>query len=160
MLGLAEGLFENEGCWCRGFPCSSVGKESACNAEDPCLSAGSGISPGEGNGNPLQYSCLENLMDRGAWQAIVNGVARVGHLVTKPPPPCWCRAISTCPGQTSLYFTKLMVELFRVWVWPSLGVNEDISIVALQFCPVLIHLGVLAHLTKNVMLVNVSWIWT
>ena len=48
----------------------------------------SGRSPGEGNGNPLQYSCLENPMDRGAWQAIVRGVARVGHdSATKPPPP-------------------------------------------------------------------------
>ena len=46
------------------------------------------LSPGEGNGNPLQYSCLENPMDRGAWQAIVRGVARVRHnLVTKQPPP-------------------------------------------------------------------------
>ena len=44
---------------------------------------GSGRSFGEGNGNPLQYSCLENPMDRGAWQATVHGVARVGHdLVT------------------------------------------------------------------------------
>ena len=43
---------------------------------------------GEGNGNPLQYSCLENPMDRGAWPATVQGVARVRHdLVTKPPPP-------------------------------------------------------------------------
>ena len=43
---------------------------------------------GEGNGNPLQYSCLENLIDRGGWQATVRGVARVGHdLATKPPPP-------------------------------------------------------------------------
>ena len=43
-------------------------------------------SPGEGNGNPLQYSCLENPMDRGAWRATVHGVARVGHnLATKPP---------------------------------------------------------------------------
>ena len=45
-------------------------------------------SPGEGNGNPFQYSCLENPMDRGAWQATVHGFARVRHdLVTKPPPP-------------------------------------------------------------------------
>ena len=45
-----------------------------------------GKSPGEGNGNPLQYSCPENAMDRGAWQATVHGVARVGYdLVTKPP---------------------------------------------------------------------------
>ena len=45
-------------------------------------------SLGAGNGNPLQCSCLENPMDRGAWQATVHGVARVGHnLVTQPPPP-------------------------------------------------------------------------
>ena len=53
-----------------GFPCGSVGKESACNAGDLGLIPGSGRSPGEGNGNPLQYPCLENLMDRGAWWAI------------------------------------------------------------------------------------------
>ena len=68
--------------------CSSVGKESACNAGDPGLIPGSGRSPGEGNGNPLQYSCLENPMDRGAWQATVHGFTRVRHdLVTKPLPP-------------------------------------------------------------------------
>ena len=49
------------------FPCSSVSKESGSNAGDLGLSSGSGRSPGEGNGNPLQYSCLENSMDRGAW---------------------------------------------------------------------------------------------
>ena len=70
-----------------GFPHSSVGKESACNAGDLGSIPGSGRSPGEGNGNPLQYSCLENSMDKGAWQATVHGVARVGHdLATKPPP--------------------------------------------------------------------------
>ena len=63
----------------RGFPYSSVDKESACNAGDPGLIPGSGRSPGEGNGNPLQYSCLGNAMDRGAWRATVRGVARVGH---------------------------------------------------------------------------------
>ena len=47
-----------------------------------------GRFPGEGKGNPLQYSCLENPMDRGAWWATVHGVARIGHnLATKPPPP-------------------------------------------------------------------------
>ena len=71
-----------------GFPPSSVSKESACNAGDPSLMHVSGRSPGEGNGNLLQYSCLENPMHRGAWQATVHGVTRVGHnLVTKPPPP-------------------------------------------------------------------------
>ena len=60
----------------KSFPHSSVGKESACNAGDLGLIPGLGRSPGEGNGNPLQYSCLENPMDRGAWQVIVHGVAK------------------------------------------------------------------------------------
>ena len=69
------------------FPCSSVGKESACNAGDPGSIPESGKSPGERNGNPFQYSCLENPMDRGTWQATVHGVTAVRHnLVTKPPP--------------------------------------------------------------------------
>ena len=71
-----------------GFPHSSVGKESARCAGDPGSIPGSGRSPGEENGNPLQSSCLKNSIDRGAWQAAVHGVARVGHdLATKPPPP-------------------------------------------------------------------------
>ena len=60
----------------KGFPHSSVGKESACNAGDRGLIPGLGRSPGEGNGNPLQYSCLENPMDRGAWQASVHGLPK------------------------------------------------------------------------------------
>ena len=53
---------------------------------DPGLITESGKSPGEGNGNPLQYSYLENPMDRGTWWATVHGLARVGHdLMTKPP---------------------------------------------------------------------------
>ena len=60
----------------QGFPGGSGSKESACNAGDPCLIPGLGGSSGEGNGNPLQYSCLENLMDRGAWQATVCGVTK------------------------------------------------------------------------------------
>ena len=50
-----------------GFPGGSDGKESACNAGDLGSIPGSGRSPGEGNGNPLQYSCLENPMEGGAW---------------------------------------------------------------------------------------------
>ena len=69
------------------IPHSSVGKESVCSAGDPGTIPESGGYPGEGNGNPLQYSCLENPMDRRAWQVTVHGVTRVGHdLVTKPPP--------------------------------------------------------------------------
>ena len=59
-----------------GFPCSSVGKESACNAGDLGSIPGSGRSAGGGHGNPLQHSCLENPMDRGAWQAVIHGVAK------------------------------------------------------------------------------------
>jgi len=59
-----------------GFPGGSEGKESTCNAGDPGLIPGLRRSPGEGNGYPLQYSCLENSKDRGAWQATVCGVAK------------------------------------------------------------------------------------
>ena len=59
------------------FPGGSGGKESACNAGDPASIPGLGRSPGEGNGNPLQYSYLEDSMDRGAWLAKVQGVAEL-----------------------------------------------------------------------------------
>ena len=69
-------------------PRNSVGKESACNAGDPGSIPSWARSPGEGSGNPFQYSCLENPMDRGAWQVIAYRIASVGHdLATKPPPP-------------------------------------------------------------------------
>ena len=59
-----------------GFPDGSDGKESACNSGDLGLILGSGRFPGEGNSNPLQYSSLDNSMDRGAWQATVHGVVK------------------------------------------------------------------------------------
>ena len=58
-----------------GLPVAQMVKKSACNAGDPGLIPGSGRSSGEGNGNPLQYSCLENPMNREAWWATVHGVA-------------------------------------------------------------------------------------
>ena len=58
-----------------GYPGGSDGEESACSAGDLGLISGSGRSPGRGHGNPLQYSCVENPMDRGAWRAEVHGVA-------------------------------------------------------------------------------------
>ena len=58
------------------FPGGSAGKEPACNVGDSGSIPGSGISPGEGNGNPLQYSCLENPLNRRAWWATVHGVAK------------------------------------------------------------------------------------
>ena len=82
----------------QGCPHSSDGKISACNAGDPGSIPGSGRVPGEGNGNPFQYSCLENPMDRRAWQATVHGVARVIYnLATKPPPPIMYQSITFKP---------------------------------------------------------------
>ena len=63
------------------FPGGSDGEESPCDEGNPGLIPGSGRFPGEGNGNPLQYSCLENSTGRGAWQAIVHGVTK------SPMPP-------------------------------------------------------------------------
>ena len=60
----------------KGFPGGSEVKAPPCNAGDLGLTPGSGRSLGEGNGNPLQYSCLENPMDEGAWWATVHGVAK------------------------------------------------------------------------------------
>ena len=59
-----------------GFPGGSEVKASTCNAGDLGLIPGSGRFPGEGNGNPLQYFCLENPMDEGAWWTLVHGVAK------------------------------------------------------------------------------------
>ena len=72
------------------FPDNSVNKESHCNAWDPGSIPGSRRSPREGNGNPLQYSCLENPTGRGAWRGTVHGAASVRHnLSTKPPVRQW-----------------------------------------------------------------------
>ena len=62
-----------------GFPGGSDSKESACIVEDLGSISGLGRSPGEGNGNPLQYSCLENSMHKGAWWATVMRLQSVGH---------------------------------------------------------------------------------
>ena len=82
-----------------GFPCSSAGEESACNAGDPGSIPELGRSPRGRHGNPLQYSCLENLMNKGTWWATVHGVAESNTTMTKhststsettttlPPPP-------------------------------------------------------------------------
>ena len=69
-------LYTSLGLQVLGFPGGSDSKKFACNMGDPGSILGSGRSPGEGHGNPLQYSCLENPMDRGAWQATVHRVAK------------------------------------------------------------------------------------
>ena len=70
-------VFKNYGnVYITGLPCSSTGKESPCNAGNQDSIPRSGRSSGEGNGSPLQYSCMENSMDREAWQATVCGIAK------------------------------------------------------------------------------------
>ena len=82
LQSLFGGSFSGQGGICSwlmpllGFPGGSEVKASACNAGDLDSIPRSGRSPGEGNGNSLQYSCLENPMDRGAWWATVHGVAK------------------------------------------------------------------------------------
>ena len=69
-------IYNNQIWKCLSFPGSSDSKESACSVGDWCSIPGSGRPPGGGNGNPLQYSCLENPTDRETWQATVHGVAK------------------------------------------------------------------------------------
>ena len=70
-----------------GFPGGSDSKESACNVGDPGSIPESGRSPGEGNGHPFQYFCLENSIDREAWKATVHGVCKEWDVTHRPPPP-------------------------------------------------------------------------
>ena len=84
--------------------------------KDAGLIPGLGRSPRAGHGNSLQYSCLENPMDRRAWQAIGYGVARVGHdLMTKPPPPLWSKdCVCVCAR------TRVQAQSFRpVWLFAT-----------------------------------------
>ena len=76
-MGLRENILLDE--LCLGFPGGSVGKESACSAGDVGSIPASWRSPGEGNGNPLQYPYLGNPMDRGAWWDTVQGITSVRH---------------------------------------------------------------------------------
>ena len=80
----------------KGFPGSSDDKESTCHAEDPGLSPVLGRYPGGGNGNPLQNSCLENPMDRGAWWASVHSTAKS----------------QTCLSNELKHFTFVFEEMF------------------------------------------------
>ena len=113
-LDTTEWLNWTELNWIPGFnfPHSSLGKKSACSAGDQGSIPGLGRSPGEGNSNPLQYSRLENPMERGAWGAMVHGVARVRHdLATK---------ITTTLGFTR----KFLPNYGFLWCHPSLS-NEE-----------------------------------
>ena len=88
--------------WLSPFQSGSEGKASACKAEDPGLIPGSGRSPGEGNGNPLQYSWVENSMDGEAWWATVHGVAK-----------SWTWLSNFTLLQTMVKVMKIMVTSFK-----------------------------------------------
>ena len=114
----------------RGFPGGSDSKESACKAGDPGSTLGLGRSPGEGNGNPLQYSCLENPMDRGTWWATVHGVSKswrrlsnftftffhfqAGHMGL----PWWLRQQRICLQCRRLRFNPWAGEILWGRKWP------------------------------------------
>ena len=101
-----------------GFPHSSVGKESACNAGDLGLIPGSGRSLGEGNGNPLQYSRLENPMDRGVWWVTVHRVAKS---------QTWIKQLSMHIPMRLLRILKelICVKCFRLHVTLSMGFPDS-----------------------------------
>ena len=104
-----------------------VGKEYVCSAGRPALIPSSGRSPGEGDGNPLQYSCLENPMDREAYQAMVHGVARVGHnLATKPPPPLLCRQLEL--GWNCCFIFRRRITFSNALLFcDSYGISDSIE---------------------------------
>ena len=108
-------------------PGGSDSKEPACTAEDPGWIPGWGISPGRGNGNPVQYSCLGNPMDRGAWRAIIYGFTRVRHCWVTKPPPC----LILLQGGNGLYWGKKHLE--RIMCFNSVMenscrvANDDVS---------------------------------
>ena len=100
-------------------------KELTCNAQDPGLIPGSGRSPGEGNGNTLQYSCLENSTDRGAWAAV--------HWVAE-----WLTLalFSISEGHKGVNEAGAM-DLIRLDPWPTVHVNDDL--ISPSFSPNLLH---------------------
>ena len=120
-----------EPCGHPGFPGGSVGNESACKVGNWGSILGLGRSPGEGNGNPFQYSCLENPMDWGAWQAQSMGLPGVGHnLATKPPTTyqvwrgAWEPAfLKSSQGDRQLFECKCLSSVVFPFTFFSMSVN-------------------------------------
>ena len=134
-----------------GFPGRSAGKESTCNAGDPGLTAGSGRSPGERIGYPLQYSCWRIPMDRGPWQATVHGVAKRHDWTAKNSTAQWVNT----PFYTISIYTKLIFSSFYA-LCPlllssssSFWINPYINICAYiygLYIYIYIHIYISAHI--------------
>ena len=95
------------------FPGGSDGKASAYNVGDLGSITGLGWSPGEGNGTPLQYSCLENPMDEGAWLATVHGVAKSRTRLSDFAPPLWPNHFL----KSHLLISSPWDYDFNIWIW-------------------------------------------
>ena len=107
-------------CSCRDCPSGSDGKASAYNAGDLGSVPGSRRPPGEVNGNPLQYSCLENPIDQGAWQAIVHRVQRVRQ--------DWVTSLSLSLCSCTVYPVKIMLAIsVRIHNVLILGFNTQVT---------------------------------
>ena len=106
------------------FPCGSDSKESACSVGDPGSIPGLGGSPGEGNGYPLQYSCLENPMDRGAWRATIHGVSNSQTRLTLSLSYCrlghsFCSSVAYCNERDKRGNKELTCHVTKFWNWSS-----------------------------------------
>ena len=109
---------------------------------------GSGSSPGEGNGNPLQYSCLENPKDRGAWQAAVHGITRIGHdlalsLPFAPKLPV-VLADQSCTGLRLIQCSDLRCSLNSFSAYQLLLLFLLLSFILFFFSFLLLHFGCMA----------------
>ena len=97
---------------CVGLPWCLSGKESTCNSGDAGLIPGSGRSPGEGNGNPLKYSCLGNPMNRRAWRATENGMAKSHTRLSDQTTATRNMHILVAPSQLKIIYLK-----GTSWLW-------------------------------------------
>ena len=121
-----------------GFPGGSDGKEFACSARDSGSIPGLGRSPGEGNGYPLQYSCLENPLDRGTWWATVQGVTEsdMSERLTPPPPPPRRRQYSILLGaswRTGSSCLTQSINRISTRIWKMLKLKAS-NLSEQQFC--------------------------
>ena len=133
-----------------GFPGGSDGKASACNAGDPSSIPGSGRSPGKGNGNPLQYSCLENPMDRGAWWATVHGVAKSRTRLSHFTSLHFNTDLLSCFILVVTFVPEKINEVYTGWWSLFLGKERTRKQVSIKCCCHAQFLGqILPHISEN-----------